>query len=170
MVGGGSNAARNRIAYNGANGISLTGTDPNRTTVRRNLIYSNGGLGIDLGENGVTGNDSLDADSGPNSLQNYPVVVSARSSTGVIIARLNSKPGSTYVIEFFSSPAGSCDPSNHGEGRTFLGLKKATTDLAGSARIAFTSGVPFAPGSVITATATDPQGKTSEFSVCKGAQ
>ena len=40
-------------------------------------MYSNGGLGIDLGGDGITPNDSGDEDSGPNDLMNSPAGVSA---------------------------------------------------------------------------------------------
>lgn len=63
----------NVIAYNALNGITVTGGSAN-VFISRNSIYNNGQLGIDLGNNGVTANDDDDGDSGPNQLQNYPVI------------------------------------------------------------------------------------------------
>jgi hypothetical protein len=124
-------------------------------------------LGIDINGDGVSLNDPLDGDSGPNELQNFPNVSSASSSTSKIVARLYSEPNSTYRLEFFSSPAGSCDPSNYGEGRKFLGSMSALTDATGYVRVVFSSPVAFIASNVITATATDSQGRTSEFSKCR---
>ena len=44
------------------------------TFIRYNQIYGNGGLPIDLGNDGFTPNDPGDGDSGPNHLINYPDV------------------------------------------------------------------------------------------------
>ena len=48
-----------------------------KNSIRRNVIYDNTGMGIDLGGDGVTGNDTGDADSGQNRLQNFPEIYSA---------------------------------------------------------------------------------------------
>ncbi len=47
-----------------------------------NAIYANGGIGINLvggteDAQGVTANDPGDGDTGPNYLQNYPVITSS---------------------------------------------------------------------------------------------
>jgi hypothetical protein len=44
------------------------------------MIYGNGGLGIDMADDGVTNNPP----GGPNDLQNYPVLNSARLTGGEI--------------------------------------------------------------------------------------
>ncbi len=115
----------------------------------------------------MTANDPEDGDTGPNSLQNYPVL-SAAFSDGIstrIQGTLDSLPATTFAIEFFASP--SCDPSGNGEGQTFLGEASVTTDAFGKA--SFQVLVPFGSGhQVVTATATDPAGNTSEFSACAG--
>jgi CSLREA domain-containing protein len=136
----------------------------------QNSIFSNAGLGINLipqsGADGVTPNDSKDADTGANELQNFPVITSAKV-TGVtrsIAGTLNSTPGQTFTIEFFSNP--SCDSSGNGEGRTYLGnVTTAATDSNGDVSFNFPSPPPFV-GDAITATATDSGGNTSEFSQC----
>ena len=73
-------AGVNQIADNGADGVTVTGAASVR--IRDDLITGNGGLGIDLGSDGVTANDALDADSGPNSLQNFPVLTSVGARAG----------------------------------------------------------------------------------------
>ena len=155
----------NVIAYNGLAGISVTDTSfLNGFT--NNLIYANGGLGIDLGDNGVTPNDSGDADTGPNNLQNFPVLTSAISVGGstTIQGTLNSTANTTFRIEFFSNP--SCDPSSNGEGQNFLAFTSVTT-AGNNAAINFVLPIAVTPGQFITATASDPTGNTSEFSACQ---
>jgi uncharacterized repeat protein (TIGR01451 family) len=75
---------------------------------------------------------------------------------------LNSAPNTKYLVELFDNAH--ANPSGFGEGQTLLTDINVTTDSAGNANIGYT--VPFAlpPGHVITATATDPNGNTSEFS------
>ena len=138
---------------------------PTGVTILGNSVFGNGGLGITFG-GGVTPqpNDSGDADTGPNNRQNFPVLTSARTTpTGLSVrGTLNSRPNATYRIEFFGNSE--IDPVLHGEGRTFLGFTEVTTDANGNA--AFDA--PIAVGSIITSTATDAAGNTSEFSQAIG--
>jgi parallel beta-helix repeat protein len=64
------------VAYNGGAGIALTGpaTAVGNRLMPFSRVYGNGGLPIDLGNDGHTPNDPGDADSGPNTLLNYPVI------------------------------------------------------------------------------------------------
>jgi hypothetical protein len=167
-IGGQGPGERNVIAFNAASGIGI-GRDVldmsagNR--VSGNSIHGNGGLGIDLASDGSTANDSADGDAGPNNLQNFPVLSAATSngvSTGVR-GSLNSSPATSFTIEFFASPV--CDGSGNGEGHTFLGATAVTTDGSGNAAIDVTLPAP-SVGQVVTATATDAAGNTSEFSAC----
>ncbi len=162
IVGGTQSEAANKIAYNGGPGISVTNSTG--IVIRGNSIFSNNGLGIDLGADGVTPNDNIDADVGPNTLQNFPVVTTVLSSNNstTIQGSLNSLPNTTYDIDFYSSAA--VDPSGNGEGAQFFGTTQVTTNGNGNATINASFPVALATGRVITATATDPNGNTSEFS------
>ena len=73
---------------------------------------------------------------------------------------------SGYRIEFFSNPAGTCDPSGHGEGFRYLGYTEVDTDSAGHAGFAVDFPLEIYTAPMITATATDASGNTSEFSEC----
>jgi hypothetical protein len=124
-------------------------------------------LGIDLGGDGVTLNDSNDADSGPNNFQNYPVINSATITRGPrfnvarVTGTLNSTPNSTFRLEFFIS--GEAGPSGFGQGELYATSADVTTDANGNA--SFDVNFQTDPGrSVYTATATDAAGNTSEFS------
>ena len=70
-VGGG-----NIISSNGVHGVAVNGADTINNQILRNSIYDNVFAGIDLGTDGFTPNDSGDADTGPNLLQNYPEFIS----------------------------------------------------------------------------------------------
>jgi hypothetical protein len=168
QVGGTASGAGNRIAFNGWNGVNVTSATTARNLIRRNSIYRNTILGIDLGFDGVTANDTLDPDTGPNGLQNYPVITSATSATRVIVGQLRSKANQTYAVEFFSTTAAiGCSTSHFGEGRTFLGSANVTTNATGVASFTIAVPVAFPVGSIITATATDSLRNTSEFSRCR---
>ena len=61
-----------RLSTTWQSGIGLTSTAGSSNSIIGNSIYNNRGLGIDLGATGATANDSLDADSGVNTLQKIP--------------------------------------------------------------------------------------------------
>ncbi|MDB5320631.1 MAG: alkaline phosphatase [Phycisphaerales bacterium] len=169
FIGGIQPREGNIIANNGGNGITVA-IDPakpgtgQKNSIRGNSIYANGKLGIDLGNDGVTTNDSQDADAGTNALQNFPLIVSASSdgASSLVSGTFNSTANAAFTLDFYSSPL--ADPSGYGEGKTYLGSAVVTTDAAGNAT--FTTSLPVAsvPGQVIAATATAADGSTSEFS------
>ncbi|MBM4456959.1 MAG: CSLREA domain-containing protein [Chloroflexi bacterium] len=144
----------NVIAFNDV-GVYVDGDAADRNTITRNPIFQNTSLGIDLHAAadlwpGVTPNDPNDADAGPNDLLNFPVLAAVTTAT----ARGSACAGCT--VEVFVAAA---DASGHGQGRTFAGSAAATG--AGQFNVAL-SGVRV--GDDVTATATDAQGNTSEFS------
>lgn len=153
----------NTIAFNGAAGVQVT-TTGSFNPILGNSIFSNAGLGIDLDQSGVTPNDPGDGDTGGNDRQNFPVLLSAISAAGTTTVQgtLDSRIGRSYRLEFFSSPAP--DPTGFGEGRTYLGTMDVFVPAPGATP--FTAVLPGTlPGdTVVTATATDPTGNTSEFS------
>ena len=162
IVGGTQSGAANKIAFNGAGGVLVFAGTGN--SIRGNSIFSNNGLGIDLGTNGVTPNDLTDADSGPNNLQNFPVLTSITPGAGTttIQGSLKSTPNTVFQIDFYSSSA--LDPSGNGEGGLAFGRTTVTTNGNGDATINASIPTALPAGRVITATATDPTGNTSEFS------
>jgi len=164
-IGGTASGAGNVIAFSQGPGIGVS-TASTGNALSGNSIFSNSGLGIDLGADGRTANDACDGDTGANNKQNFPVLTSATSdATNTTIAgTLNATANTMYRVEVFAS--NSCDPSGNGEGKVFLGFATVATDA--SCNGSFSLMVPNASitGSVVTATATDPNGNTSEFSSC----
>ncbi len=166
IVGGDDESAlaANLIAFNTGAGIQVTGGAGH--TLRVNQIGSNGGLGIDLGGDGVTPNDGGDGDAGANGLQNFPVITSLSSVSGstTIAGTLNSAAQKVFRIDFYSSPA--CDASGFGEGRNRLGATTTSTNSDGNASFEASFSAALAAGEAVTAVATDDSGNTSEFSEC----
>ncbi len=156
----------NIIAFNLSAGVAVTQTATNNT-ISGNSIFSNKTLGIDLGidyhGDGVTPNDPGDTDTGPNGFMNYPVLNSAIATPGVllVIGTIDTPEPETVKIEFFANPIPEpgADPSGHGEGQVFLGFKYANAKGKFVAPLASVE-----VGTIITATATDKNGNTSEFS------
>jgi hypothetical protein len=157
-VGGTESGAGNVIAFNSRNGVIVL-QDIFSNAILSNSIFSNGSLGIRLDING------------PDSARRQipPVITSAISANGTttIQGTLRSAPNAAYNLQFFSNNA--CDPSGAGEGQTFIGSATTTTDGNGSASFNSTLTGGLSPGQVVTATATDPTGNTSQFSVCRQA-
>jgi parallel beta-helix repeat protein len=166
IIGGSASGAGNVISGNGAVGVLIQGASSGNQ-VLGNSIYDNGGIGIDLGGDGPTANDANDLDSGPNDLQNFPVLTSALATPTSIRIQGTLNVGipfaSGYRIEFFSSPT--CDPSGFGEGKVFLGSADVMREAFGDAPIDATLPAQNAAGNAITATATNGL-DTSEFSAC----
>ncbi len=166
-IGGEGNG--NVIAFNGGRGIVTLPDLFSTIGILSNSIHSNGGLGIDLWDDGVTANDTCDADQAEQSgTPNRPVLSSVTSSSSgtTITGQLNSLPDKVFVVQFFSSPAP--DPSGFGEGKVLLGSSTVTTDAACNAGFTVTFPVPLAANHVVTATATTDfefgRITTSEFS------
>ena len=166
-IGGTDPGAGNVIAFNRAHGIGTSlGTTTTGNAVLGNSIFLNTALGIDLRDAVVTPNDACDVDTGPNDLQNYPVLTSADKlgPSTTVLGTLDSTPDTEFTLEFFANSE--CDPSGFGEGETFLGSTTVQTDGSCSASFLITFGEELASGAFVTATATDPAGSTSEFSEC----
>jgi hypothetical protein len=165
-IGGTTAGAGNLIANNTHQGVRIDGGTGN--AIRANAIYANGGVAIDLNNDGVTPNDTGDPDTGPNDLQNFPLLTSAAVVSGAtrVSGTLNSTASTTFLVDLYSTPA--CDtPSNQGEGQNYLGTVGTSTNGSGDASFV-TTGLPsVAAGSVVTAVATSLTGNTSEFSACQ---
>ncbi len=146
------------------NGIAVTGPLSAYNTITHNLIYKCRGLAVDLNNDGVTLNDPGDADTGPNDLLNYPEIDSVFMNPDSSFNVNGHSPGKSTVEFFVSHPAGDsteqADPSGHGQAYSYVRTVTANPD--GS----FTYTVPdiFKQYSVISTTATDTLGNTSEFS------
>lgn len=136
-----------------------------------NSIYGNGGLAVDLANDGFTANDADDADSGPNGLQNYPVLTNAiRAAATIKIAGTLDMPAgpATYHVEFFAN--GSCDPSGAGEATGLVGSTEVPVDAAGDGtfNVDISASTP-TNQTAVSAIATSPGGDSSEMSPCISA-
>jgi hypothetical protein len=148
---------------------------PHNIEMSGNAIYGNGGLGIDLSNklvDGVAVPDGVTADmeaaNGPNGLQNFPELLEVKfvDSAVQVKGNLNSKPNTTYRLEFFANSE--VDASGNGEGERPLGTKLVSTNANGLANnfVTHLSDENVNAGDYITATATDVDtGRTSEFSM-----
>ncbi len=164
-VGGTGSGAGNVIAFNGEDGVYVGSGTGN--AVEGNSIFSNTGLGIDLGEDGRTATDSGDSDFGANKLQNFPDLVAAQiDATGSLFIEYSvdsTTAASTYPlrVEFFTAD------TDDEEGKTFLGNDSYPVDRAQGAKLASlgnAASLGVSAGDLIVATATDSDGNTSEFS------
>jgi parallel beta-helix repeat protein len=178
-VGGTGPGEGNVIAYN-TEGIYVY-TSANRCTIRGNSIHSNdrecpafyGCWGVRL-ENlspplsyiSPMPNDPGDADTGANDRQNFPIITSAVAGGGntTITGSLNSTPNTLFTLDFYSNPSCLGRPQAYYEGKTYLGSGQVTTDGNGDAPINVVLPVSLDPNDRVVATATDPDGNTSEFS------
>jgi IPT/TIG domain-containing protein/S-layer family protein len=169
-VGGTAAGEGNVIAFNGVNGINVGSGVEN--TVRGNSVFSNDGLGIDLGANGVTANDPGDTDVGANLQQNFPIITSVEAALTAspqgaatrIQGFLRTSAATEFDLDFFSNAACADRPQEFLEGRTYLGSTTVTTDGTGLAVFDVTLPVDVPAADPVSATATDPLGNTSEFS------
>jgi len=180
----------NTINGNTNDGIAIganTSDTSSRVAIRQNSIYNNGGLGIDLANNGVTPNDNLDPDTGPNTITNFPVLTQTAAGT-LVEGSYDGLPKQVFTMDYYVNQT--ADPSGYGEGQTWIGSMNFITDAnghvtfgptatTGSAdNVGFTSaslhgsaldwlkvsGGAVPTGWSLASTATDGVGNTSEFS------
>ena len=183
----------NVIANNSDSGIGFATTSASlRNRISRNSFYNNASLAIDLGYDLVTPNDNGDADAGPNTLLNFPLVTYARVAAGQLRVKGFAPAGSRleiYVADagVTPSPLPSGYTSSFGEGERYVttveegsggdlaaGTGTYTNDGTGAtsskttAQFELVVAAPawlstLGPGTLLTATATDAQDNTSEF-------
>jgi len=165
IIGGKNAGEGNVIAGNAGDGIAVT--TGNGNLFYRNSIFGNGGLGIDLEDDGVTLNDDNDGDGGANYRTNFPVLTSVVTSGGT--TRINGSidwynGGTTIYIEFFANDA--ADASGHGEGKTYLGAVQVTSDASGNASFSIdVSGVSIGQWVTAVANAEATYPGASEFAL-----
>lgn len=180
--------AENRVAFNGV-GIRVSN---NGNLITRNSIFANSGLGIEFDFNEYVANDvppasdPPDQDTGPNALQNHPVLTSVTNlAPGTRIqGTLTSTPSSNFRLEFFANAdreeavfVPGALPGQLGEGQTYIGSLDVTTNASGVFDFFVDLPVnlltlPGADGQwLVTATATNitpvsgsPLNNTSQFS------
>ena len=198
LDGSNSSITNNIIFSNGGAGLVLAGGNTSGNLISQNSFYANGtttpSLGIDLDASngigdGVTLNDTGDADIGVNNLTNFPILESANINSTAITITGWARPGAT--IEFFltdinQGTATSGDnqlglSTDYGEGQVFIAsfVEGSSNDTNADTssytdednntdntnKFTFTFNIP--PGVIIgnnlTATATVAN-STSEFS------
>lgn len=163
VVGGSAAGAGNRIAYNGGSGVDIKSISATALPcpVLANEIYRNKGRGILLADKRPL-NDNGDSDAGPNALQNYPFLRNARNISGgtrVLVDLKTFRLNETFRVDFYRHHPG--DPQSGGD--SWLSALAVLTGTQADGLYVATLPLQFS-GSVITATATDSAGNTSEFS------
>lgn len=202
VVGGQVVAMPNIVASNNGNGIGLSlgigGATPFNNAFLFNKIYNNALLAIDIGSSstsffgdGVTVNDPLDADTGANNRQNFPVLNVKRSLINPALVKidgvLDSSPNTRYLIQVFNDEHSKCAPTTSpypinpactssslpflsAQAKVFIGGFTVTTDANGHAEFKEVLKDGIAVGSFLSATATRLDSvtglpiETSEFS------
>jgi CSLREA domain-containing protein len=165
--------AQNHIHDNVGVGIALRTSNANPGMIghnfQGNFLGDNGGIEIDIGNNGggtldgVTANDPGDVDEGPNGRQNFPVLGAPVIANGLAQVPYEiDSPAGSYAIEFNFSTE--CDPSGHGPSGDMTTAPERVDGLPKIGTAQFPIGAIPEAG-YITATATGSQG-TSEFSAC----
>lgn len=175
VQGGGSRnyIGSNTVAYNGEKGIRLF--DGQRNKLLHNRVYANASLGIDLGVAGVNpiynAGDPPTANL-PNRGINAPAIAYARGGphAGHLVGLFTSSNGS-YVLQAFSNDG--CDASGRGEGQRTLAISLLAIDNqqpGSNGSVVFDVPIESAfdlQPRYVTATITDAQGNSSEFSDCQ---
>lgn len=181
VIGGDIPDNGNTISGNGGNGIQIDDENENtpfgavtqssnNNRVAVNTIFNNIGLGIDIFPAGANPNDAGDGDEGPNRSQNYPVIDNfIIDSNGNLIASYmldtnasNANYGANGVyVQFFKSDSA-------GQGQSLLNSDYWTTadQTSGSLKgviLGNAAALGFTLNDLMTATATDADGNTSEF-------
>ena len=161
----------NVIAYNGGGGVVIDSefvpaNSPIQHTIRGNLIYENADSGIDLGDDGLTANDTGDADEGANTYLNHPDVDRAfyRGGNHAIVVEYEISSDSTIVTYPLTVDVYLADDDISGEGKTYIGSSIYTIQNQVEQFEVSADSITWASTDYIVLTTTDAAGNTSEFS------
>ena len=155
----GGQGAGNIIAFHDSLGLFMKDSNTRYNTISGNSFFNNNHMGIDLAPEGPNYNDGGDGDDGPNGLMNHPVFQYAahNPSSNQLWAYgfIDTQNPQNTVIEIFQSNG---NPYDRGEGIVHLG---STIPNATGYWEIIAEGAQ--SGTLVTATATDNMGNTSEF-------
>ncbi len=170
----------NTIAGNHGPGVGLESSAGTGNSVcGNNLIYGNNGyLAVDLGDDGPTTDDVGDADTGPNKLQNYPILYEAQriaptvARISGVLETLAPGPAQGYHLDvYWTDTCITGDAQGpRGELKQYVGFINLFTngsvyaDAFPSADMTAAAGLPV--NGFLTAVATDASGNTSEPGTC----
>lgn len=176
------------IIANNAKGVVLDAPTGSSTlegnVIAMNSIFDNTGLGIDLGDDGITANDNGDGDAGANARTNFPFITKSQIQAGNLVVTGVAPAGS--IIEFYIADASGTEGKTYlfsgQEGGTFVNgitddstgtgsYSDVTYGIGTDERFGFTIPAASLPGTVtagtiVIATATNTvgsPGSTSEF-------
>ena len=137
----------NVIAYSGSAGIDVASGNSN--SIQSNSIHDNGALGIEL-------------DGSANRTAAPPVITQVDLVNGIVRGTVVGAVGTIVHLQFFASAA---DPAGNSEGQTLIGQFN-TPIIGDSGSVSFTASISSVPSGepLVTATATDSLGDTSQFS------
>jgi SdrD B-like domain/Right handed beta helix region len=182
ILGSQSSMVSQNLVYGGNyEGIAISGQA--NVKITKNSLYNNGLLGIDLiGTPGVSANDGTLNAAIANQDLDYPIITSTNLTSGTLRAKGfvgNLTAGNPIfagtTLEFFiadNNPAnqdgeailGDGKTVSHGEGRTYLGYCLADTNGKFDCSFPNAGVLGLTNAKNITATTTDSNGNTSEFS------
>lgn len=129
LILGGSNGTEENLISGNTNQGLVVAPGASNIYLLRNRIYGNGGLQVDLGNDGPTPNDANDADAGANSLLNYPIPLGVNGMfAGYAYAGLASQQ--VVMDVYFSS---STDSFGRGQLMQYATTVTFTTDGSGLA-------------------------------------
>ena len=153
-IGGIATGAANIITDNTGAGVAVTsnGVIYSGLSIRGNEIGDNGKLGISLG-----GNTSVPSP-GTLTLTSFTSTTSNSTVSGVV----GGLPGQSYQVDVYNNLV--ADPTGYGEGQTYLGTISVVIGAGGLATFSQTFPTPIGANPILTATATNLLGTTSEFS------
>ncbi|MCE7927511.1 MAG: right-handed parallel beta-helix repeat-containing protein [Dehalococcoidia bacterium] len=141
------------VAGNGLAGMAVVGSSASGNTLAPYLSGANGGLPVDLGNDGATANDAGDADTGPNGLLNYPTIT---SRTGGMVSGTACTDCSVLVYISYADPAASGGKAEY--------LTRVQAGGSGAWSATIPAGVPLSNISAMACTgACTPGSATSEL-------
>ncbi len=157
--------------------VSLTGSSNN--TIENNQLFE--GISVQGGDHNLISQNTFpnpegitlspDPNTAPaNDNEPSPIFTGVNPANGsqvTINGTASGQPNSNVTVEFFGSPQPT-DNNARVVGAKFLGSLQPTTDSTGVATFSFTY-TPDPANPVITATATDSLGNTSELNVANNA-
>jgi hypothetical protein len=162
----GAGALENTILYNKGPGVVVQDAAETGDSIRGNSIALNGALGIDLGNDGVTLNGANPLP-GPNNWQPFPVLSQVLpGDTTEVKGTFQGQPNKTYLLDFYLNTQ--ADQSGFGQGQTYVGTAQITTNASGTFSLDQSFFVAAMASDLLTVTATDLAGNTSEFSPAIG--